>query len=406
MKVSIANGLMGVVGSLKAEEWALPESVEAKKELLKEKLFGWANEFGVTGAVLGLELKEFSHNVITLPLKSSEDIRRALPFEMEKYLPLPTSEYVFDFVKTGHSKEGSTLLVLSLRIANLRWFFDTLAESGIKLLGVRCAFLEAIAEFVSKEKLNEVFFYYGHDDSFSLSGIKDSAPSYLRTVTRKELFQDIDKNRESFGKGIYTIGSHANSEASELSAKTLPYSLPYLIAESAFKRGKMSLDFTPEEFAVKRFDFYPYAIGLMSIVSIILYISTGLVAYGKDKNALAEVDASLNRIKSTAGGLIESKKELEAVEKQKDFLTKFKADSNLPVGALRTLSNLIPPDAYLTDFSSDETGKVEIKGYAQKASLLIEPIEKSKLFKKVEFSSPTTSKDNLQRFSLKMEVER
>ncbi len=61
-------------------------------------------------------------------------------------------------------------------------------------------------------------------------------------------------------------------------------------------------------------------------------------------------------------------------------------------------------DAYLTSVSADEKGKVEIEGFAKRAAGIIGPLEKSPLFKDVEFVSPVTVREGMERFSLRMQA--
>jgi general secretion pathway protein L len=71
---------------------------------------------------------------------------------------------------------------------------------------------------------------------------------------------------------------------------------------------------------------------------------------------------------------------------------------------LLELTNVIPPDAYLTTFRV-RSDRVELEGFARSASDLIPLIEKSPLFKNPQFTSPVTKvQDNQERFSLTSEI--
>jgi Tfp pilus assembly protein PilN len=72
---------------------------------------------------------------------------------------------------------------------------------------------------------------------------------------------------------------------------------------------------------------------------------------------------------------------------------------------LKELSDVVPADAYLTAFNLRQD-KITLDGFARSASDLIAALEKSKHFKNVNFTSPTTRSGDKERFSLVAEVER
>ncbi len=77
----------------------------------------------------------------------------------------------------------------------------------------------------------------------------------------------------------------------------------------------------------------------------------------------------------------------------------------MKIRILVELSGILPKNAWLTSLSADEQGKLEIEGFADKAADIIPPLENSPMFKDVEFSSPVTMREGLERFSLKMLIE-
>jgi general secretion pathway protein L len=71
---------------------------------------------------------------------------------------------------------------------------------------------------------------------------------------------------------------------------------------------------------------------------------------------------------------------------------------------LKELSDVIPADAHLTTMNL-RAGRLTLDGFARSASDLIAALEKSKHFKNVSFTSPTTRSGDKERFSLVAEVE-
>jgi len=416
--VSIVKGFFpwafgGLTSALKSEELTLPDAPLERTALIRESLLAWKKQYGIKGVVFGLDFKDFTHNFIRLPLKSRPDISRALPFEMEKYLPLPIDEYIYGFHTVESSKEGTLNLVVAVRKERLGWLAECLKDTGLALLGVRCSFIEALNEFMKLKTQKNAVFIYPSKRRFHIAGFKDGLPVYFRVLEETGLQAEIEKLRETFPGGVFSAGT---LPAGDLSVKTLAISVPNLVAVArplrkglrapASKGQKMDFDFTPEEIALRRKDYYPYAVGALSALSVFLLISTDFYAYYKDHKALEGVEARTKEMRATAGGILELKRQFDAIENKISVLDEFRRRADLPVIALRGLSEALPEGAWLTEFSADETGRVEFKGVARRASEVIEPVEKSALFNGVQYSAAVTKKDEMERFSFKMGIER
>jgi Tfp pilus assembly protein PilN len=72
---------------------------------------------------------------------------------------------------------------------------------------------------------------------------------------------------------------------------------------------------------------------------------------------------------------------------------------------LKELSDVVPADAHLTSVNL-RAGQLTLDGFARSASDLISALEKSKRFKNVHFTSPTTKTGDKERFALVAEVEK
>ena len=84
----------------------------------------------------------------------------------------------------------------------------------------------------------------------------------------------------------------------------------------------------------------------------------------------------------------------------------FKESVPMTLDIMKEMTGIIPKNAWLTRLRiTGET--VEIEGYAASATELLPRLERSPLFKKVEFSSPTIrdTRLNADRFVIKMEIE-
>jgi len=100
-------------------------------------------------------------------------------------------------------------------------------------------------------------------------------------------------------------------------------------------------------------------------------------------------------------------KEVKALQNENDDLRRqlqiLSGEEKRVTALLKELSDVIPADAYLTSMNL-RGGRLTLDGMARSASDLIAQLEKSKHFKSVSFTSPTTRSGDKDRFSLTAEV--
>lgn len=397
--VSVIEKRPGLRKVIKTEEIVLPAAEPEKIKAVSELLLRLKKEQGVRAAAFGLGARNFSHHFVQLPVKDRADIERALSFEMEKYLPLPPEEYVWDFHTVISSKSGSTSLVLAVKKERLSWITECMNGTGLRLMGVMCTALEVVNGFLSSGLSRRGIFVYRAGDAYFIAGIDDSLPRHVKALhDPAQAASEVESLKGEFGESVFAAGEFAG-------AKDFPVSPPELIAASAFKKRGLELDFTPDELKAKKADYYSAAIMAMSAVSVVLFFLTSALAYYKDYGALKDVTARIEAIGASAKGLMEAQKDIEGVEAGRRFLAEFAGRRNISIKALRQLSLTLPEGVWLTGFSADEKGKITIDGYASRAAGIVEPIEKSPLFRKVEFAAPITVEDDMERFFLTMEIE-
>jgi hypothetical protein len=408
VKASIASWGMSGIKLLKAEEVELSGEERDKGAALSESLTSWKTLHGLKGVVVGLGPESFSHHFVELPVSSRQDIARALQYEMEKHLPLPPEEYLMDFVTVEKRASGTTRnLVLSVRRDRVKWITDSLKESGLKLLGIRCTAIEAANGLPKGEAGSDALLVYGNQERLYIMGLRDRLPMELESVSAGNGAEKVESLSRDFTGGIFVTGADRPSGIERLNPKALSGSVADLVARSALKRRAVKLDFLPEEFAGGRKDYYTYALATMCGLAVLLFFSTGLLSYHKDYSALRSVNDRIEGIRNTASELMATQRELEAIEGKRRFLLNFRSQRNRYIDALRQMSITLPKDSWLTSFSADEKkGMIEIQGFAHSTASIIGPLENSSTFKNVEFSSPVTVRNNLERFAIRMELEK
>lgn len=400
----VIKSTLGALKETGAEEFGLPLSGPERGEALKQALSIIKDKHGISGVVFGIDARHFIHNYIELPLTSERDIREALRFEIAKHLPLSADEYVHDFLIIERKPNASRCLVFSVRTDRLEWLKDALLSSGLSLMGVRADSLEALNEFISTgPKTNAVFICEG-EDSWHVFGLKNAAPVALKTAYNASMLQaEASAMASSLGAGIYYAGRRAGEMQG---MRGLSYNMPYLIAQGALKHNKINLDFSPPGIGRKVVDYHPLLVKSMMIAGAIALFAAPLLGYYKDYAALRRVESRINEIKQTASGVVEIRREIESLEDRRGYLSAFLNSKNSHIAAIAELSRVMPEDSWLTSFSADETGKIEIEGFSSKrAANIIKPIESSPMFKDVSFTSPVTMREGGERFTVKMERE-
>jgi Tfp pilus assembly protein PilN len=405
--MAVVSKSLGVVKRLKTDDIDLRGKEKDKAGVLTGALRGWKSDLGIRGVVAGLGFKDFSHHMVELPVTSKEDIRHALQFEMEKYLPLSPEEYIFDFITVETTASGSTNLVFSVKKDRLRWITECVKNEDLKLLGVKCSGIETLNAIIETEAVRDAAFIYKGPKRHYVLGLKNALPMSIKTAASvSDVEAALERLPVTFGKDIYATEMEDISGLERFNIKKVDFFMPELLAVSALKKREIALDFVPEELAAMKLNYYPYALVSLCVLSVLFFFSTSLLSYYKDYSALKKVNARIERIQATASELLQTKKELEAIEDKRLLLLNFQKKRNRHIEIIRHLSSILPKDAWLTSFSSDEKGTVEIQGRARRTASIISPLEKSEMFKDVELSSPITVRGNVERFAIRMEIEK
>jgi general secretion pathway protein L len=109
--------------------------------------------------------------------------------------------------------------------------------------------------------------------------------------------------------------------------------------------------------------------------------------------ALAELAPRVREAEQLAAAVDRARREVET-------LRSFEAQHLRLLPVLRELTELLPQDVWLTNFSADRKG-LELAGFANAASQLIPLLEASPAFDRVEFTSPVTKGRDREQFRLK-----
>jgi len=139
---------------------------------------------------------------------------------------------------------------------------------------------------------------------------------------------------------------------------------------------------------------------LVALTALLLLVWGGS-ALVKDALLRRQLQAQLESIEPQVREVKALQGDVERLQRELDTLSEGQEPRVTPL--LKDLTELVPNDAYLTGMNL-RGDKLSIDGQARSASDLITALEKSKRFKNVTFSSPTTKQGDKERFSIVAEA--
>jgi Tfp pilus assembly protein PilN len=199
-------------------------------------------------------------------------------------------------------------------------------------------------------------------------------------------------------------------------ASPTPTAVPAVgAALAAVREDAVRLNLLPEENR-EAFDEGPsittWVLLATSLVLLLVWAASGIakdiLLRGEVQARLAEVAPAVREVKGIQSDIDDLQRQVEILGSGQDGRV---------TSLLKDLAELIPPDAYLTTLNlrgtsdasqagSSRAARLTLDGQAKSASDLITALEKSKRFKNVTFSSPTTRQGEKERFSISAEVTR
>jgi len=407
MKASVIDARFRIVKPVKTEDVTLPENRDERDSFMLETFGKWKKEYSPNGVVIGIQLQSFSYHVIDMPLMSREDLRRAITFELEKYLPLPVDEYFYDFIAMPAENEMQKVIVFAIHRDTVSSILKPAKEAGLEVLSVRCSAISALSGFldIAGEKNLKGLFVNITEDSYDITGLVNSRLVYFKSYNKSiNIAGEIERLLILYPGTVYFMGNTDMRLTEKFTGKKVHVQISNALAVSYIKRSYLNLNFLPSEGTKKKADYYPYILGGVA-AAIILFFLTGAVAYIRNVRTLNSIESSISAIKNRASGIIEARRKLDSLQNDLRALHDFQGRSNIAIRALSAMSAILPKDSWLINMTVDDKGKVEIEGFSKKTSSLVIAIENSKDFKNVSFTSPIMNKDGEERFALKMEIE-
>jgi len=355
---------------------------------------------------------------IEFPMAVKENLRSALLYEMEKYVPMDVDDIYFDYQIIAEDKAASKLKVLLVVIkkADLDFYIQVaeVVDKGVSGIEISPA---AVLNFYLEhpEAGNDTFIVvYAAGDRSDLMVSRDQKLIYATSFHVPEQISDneqmvcdhLKKLKDRFfenGQKVRLI-NYGVSMPAELTARLAndydivtpdlsdygirkPESVPaYGLAFQAIKNVAVQINLMPQQYRKKpdKTGYYVmyFFIGLL-MLTLLLWAGSHLV---HKRNLLNQLDIELTRLRGEVSHVERMYAELTEKKERLESLAALRPGNVYIVEILSELADRIPDTAWLKDFNLKKN-KLTLSGSAESASELILLLEESSLFKDVEFLS-------------------
>ena len=426
-----------------ARTFPLPPAARApeRRQALAQAVLAFASEHRVDTrrAYLCLPRAEAACNRILLPAAAQENLAQVLEYEIEHLVPLPRDQVYFDYSVRPLGEDRIEVLLMCIPREVVRVHLEALEDAFVRPRGIVLA-ATAIADYlafcrggeaqgpigllIAGEHAVELGLFTGGRMVASqlLPASRVSAPAELSRSLARQLADAFVAPEElqlyrwklsngsgpelpSLGDGNLLALAAGRLEApAEFFERSEPALLPAVgAALDAVREGTVPVNLLPVE--GRR----GYDEGL-SLVTVVLVALLGVLLLVWGGSALVKAELLRRQVKERVAAVEPQVQEVRALQ---DQIARDRRQLDILVGGqerraiaiLKELSEVVPADAHLTSVNL-RTGQLTLDGFARSASDLISALDKSKHFKNVHFTSPTTKTGDKERFALVAELEK
>jgi Tfp pilus assembly protein PilN len=387
---------------------------------------------------VGLPRRRAVVKVIELPAVAGADLRRMVGFELERHLPFPANEALYDFqlLEQAPGRPVRVLLVAIerrvfdrvgqlLREAGLVPRLVDISIHGVALLAAPSTGSAGGARVVAglAEAEAEVTIIRGGrllgSRSFPLPPEPKDRTRVMADEIRRTLSPLRTEDRQAVTEVVVTGGGPGPGvDWTDLPVRTdvaLPAGLqvavddPSLLPALAMAlrrpgRGPLRTSLVPDEVRPRPFPWPLAATAALAGITVLLALAIPALTLMRNErqlaaltHRLADLAPRVREVEQLAAGVERARREVET-------LRSFEGQHIRVLPILRELTEVLPQDVWLTNLSVDRKG-VELAGFANAASQLIPLLEGSPTFDRVEFTSPVTKGRDREQFRLKTGLE-
>lgn len=372
---------------------------------------------------------------VLLPVAARENLAQVLEYEIENLVPLPREEihYAYSTRPAGEERIAVTLLCVPRSV--LQEHADALAEAGVRprVVTVTSFALADWAAFAT-EYDGPVGIVAAEGDALEVSVLDGKAlvttqvlprrllgtpDGFTQGVTRvldeRPVAEDMPVYGWHLGAGAELVGAVDETKLLALGRERLQTTTDFFDDASAaalpavggalgvVREATVEMNLLPADQRRGTEEGMSLAtIAMAALVGVLLVVLGGSTLV-KDELLHRSVT---NRIAALAPRVDEVRAlqdEIDALATRLEILDE--GQERRAVDLVQTLTELVPSSAYLTTLAF-RRGRVTMDGQAASASDVLTALEKSRRFKNVAFSSPTTRAGDKERFALSAEVGR
>lgn len=411
-----------------------PEPVAAAASLLVRDLKGEAEE-----VVLVIPKSWVMVRTVDLPASAKMDLGAVISYDFDRHMPLASENALYDF-KVIEEKNGRLrIFLVAVREDQISPYVKAFGNKGMRVVRITVIF-SALATLFSDAGgfLSGPFVRLGEGGlegglvvdgsivsvtSESLNGDGGSSGKE-RLLSRISSLGDAARNR-----GVTSpIFIHTDGGLVAVSEKELGVPVKVLGTRELTARygnggdarfpvgaaGGLLEGLRPATTAVNllskgtRERKRPPITLTVTMVLLVLLLAGGFMAvpYYKGIKRIQGIDRQIADRKEVVRRAMAVKSEIAGIDKEISAIQGFRTDRPLALDVLRELTTLLPKTVWLVRLRIAEN-TAELEGYASSAPEIVQRLEESTYFKKVEFASPTIRDNRLNKdkFLLKAELK-
>jgi Tfp pilus assembly protein PilN len=418
-----------------------PARAAERRQALAQAVLNFAgeNRIDTRRAYLCLPRTEAACNRILLPAAAKENLAQVLEYEIEHLVPLPKDQVYFDFSFRPLGTERLEVLLTCIPRDVVRVHLEALEDAFVRPRGIVLT-STAIADYLAfcrgGDGQGALGLLIGGAEVVELALVSEgrllasqllpaaraAAPAELSRSMARQLAdgfvaaEDVELYRWELANGagvalpLLGEGNLAGLAAGRLDAPAEffehlePALLPALgAALDAVREGTVPVNLLPAE-GRKRSDegLSLASVVLVAVLGVLLLVWGGSSLVKNEllrrqvRDQIAAGAPQVRQVKQIEDEIVEMRRQLDIIGGSQD---------RRATVLMKELSDVVPADAYITSLNL-RAGRLTMDGFARSASDLIAALEKSRYFKNVNFTSPTTKTGDKERFSLVAEVER
>lgn len=376
---------------------------------------------------------------IAFPVTVKENISEVVYYEIDRITPFKQDEALYDYRIVNDDGKNITLIVAATSSERINPYIDALKEQGINVSSITTnvssinnlinfkekesnyIFLDLnnngfIGSFVLQGLTHEIFSgsLSGFDERSIADTIVSAVKPFKENVSIKDkdircfiLFNNLPSSLKEILRlrlGMPVVFLH---DMEMMGIKDSQNASFYAIGSSieSLWRKAITCDLLKKGYVKKEKRPMAFTFILLSILfSLSAFYMVQPVKVERDR--LKEIDHQISIRKNEIKKVEDIKKSISDLEEEIALIDGFKSGKPLSILVLKELTTTLPKTDWITRFKVSDSG-VTIEGYAESATKLLQKLEASRYFKKVEFISPTfrDTRLNSERFSMKMEIE-